>query len=64
MFASTKITEHLQAGVLTVVVLDPGPKTAHVFSADDPPKTLGAEDELILPGILDGFRVRVGHFFE
>jgi len=59
-----KITEYLQAGVLAVVVLDPGPRTAHVFSADDPPRTLGAEDELTLPGILDGFRVRVGRFFE
>jgi hypothetical protein len=38
--------------------------TAHVFSADDPPRTLGADDELILTGILEGFRVRVGRFFE
>ena len=58
-----KITEYLQAGVLTVVVLDPGLNTAHVFSADDPPRTLGADDELILTGILEGFRVRVGRFF-
>jgi Uma2 family endonuclease len=59
-----KITEYLQAGVLTVVVLDPGLNTAHVFSDDDPPRTLGADDELILTGILEGFRVRVGRFFE
>jgi len=59
-----KITEYLQAGVLTVVVLDPEPIAAHVFSADDPPRTLGAEDELILPGILEGFHVRLGRFFE
>jgi hypothetical protein len=45
-------------------VLDPGLNTAYVFSADDPPRTLGADDELILAGILDGFRVRVGRFFE
>jgi Uma2 family endonuclease len=59
-----KITEYLNAGVLTVVVLDPGLNTAHVFSADDPPRTLGAEEELILPGVLEGFSVRVGRFFE
>jgi Uma2 family endonuclease len=59
-----KATEYLAAGVLTVVVLDPEPQTAHVFGADDPPRTLGSEDELVLPRILEGFRVRVGQFFE
>jgi Uma2 family endonuclease len=59
-----KVAEFLGAGVLTVVVLDPKPQTAHVFGADDPPRTLGAEDELVLPGILEGFRIRVGRFFE
>jgi Uma2 family endonuclease len=59
-----KITEYLNAGVTTVIVLDPGPDTAHVFSADDAPKVLAADDELVLPGILDGFRVRVREFFE
>lgn len=47
-----------------VVVLDPEPRTAHVFDTDDPPRTLEREDELILPGILEGFSVRVGRFFE
>jgi Uma2 family endonuclease len=59
-----KITEYLSAGVSTVVVLDPGPETAHVFSADDAPKVLTAEDELVLSGILEEFRVRVGEFFK
>jgi Uma2 family endonuclease len=59
-----KITEYLNAGVTVVVVLDPGPDTAHVFSADDAPKILATDDELVLPGILDEFRVRVGEFFE
>jgi Uma2 family endonuclease len=59
-----KITEYLHAGVLVVIVLDPGLSTAHVFGADDPPRTLGPEDEMVLPGILEGFRVRVGRFFE
>jgi Uma2 family endonuclease len=59
-----KVLEYLRAGVLVVVVLDPKPQTAHVFGADDAPRTLGPEDELVLPGILEGFRVRVGRFFE
>ena len=57
------VTEYLRAGVLAVVVLDPKPQTAHVFTADQPPRTLSVEDELTLPGILEGFRVRVGRFF-
>ena len=59
-----KITEYLRAGVLIVVVLDPASQTAHLFNAVDPPGTLGAEDELVVPNILEGFRVRVGRFFE
>ena len=59
-----KVAEYLRAGVLAVVVLDPEPRTAHVFGADDAPRALGLEDELALPGILEGFQVRVGRFFE
>jgi Uma2 family endonuclease len=59
-----KVAEYLRAGVLAVVVLDPRTPTAHVFSGDEPPRTLGLEDELTLPAILEGFRVRVGRFFE
>jgi Uma2 family endonuclease len=58
-----KVVEYLRAGVLVVVVLDPEPRTAHVFGADAAPLVLGVEDELTLPGILEGFRVRVGRFF-
>jgi Uma2 family endonuclease len=59
-----KVLEYLNAGVLLVVVLDPEPRAAHVFSAGDPPKRLLSEEELTLPGILENFRVRVGRFFE
>ncbi len=59
-----KVSEYLNAGVLIVVVLDPEPQIAHVFSADDPPRILITEEELILPGVLEDFRVRVGRFFE
>jgi Uma2 family endonuclease len=59
-----KVSEYVNAGVLFVIVLDPESQIAHVFSADNAPKALIAEDELILPGVLDDFRVRVGQFFE
>ena len=59
-----KVMEYLKAGVLVVVVLDPESETAHVFGADEAPRVLGPLDELTLPGVLDGFAVRVGQFFE
>jgi Uma2 family endonuclease len=59
-----KVSEYLNAGVLSVVVLDPAPQTAHIFGADDAPRTLLAEQELTQPGILDGFAIRVAWFFE
>ena len=59
-----KVSEYLSAGVLVVVVLDPEPQIAHVFGADDPPRTLATDEELILPGVLDDFRIGVGRFFE
>jgi Uma2 family endonuclease len=59
-----KVTEYLKVGVLVVVVLDPGPQVAHVFGPDEPPRILESSDELLLPGVVEGFRVRVGRFFE
>jgi Uma2 family endonuclease len=59
-----KVAEYLRAGVLVVVVLDPEPETAHVFGGDEAPRTLGPDDELVLPDLLESFRVRVGRFFE
>jgi Uma2 family endonuclease len=59
-----KVAEYLSAGVLFVVVLDPEFQVAHILGADDPPRMLGAADELTFPGLLEGFRVRVGRFFE
>jgi len=64
LFGKEKVTEYLNAGVLVVVVLDPEPQIAHVFSSDDPSRILGVEEELVLPGVLEGFGVRVGRFFE
>jgi Uma2 family endonuclease len=59
-----KISEYFRAGVLIVVVLDPGPEVAHVFSVDDSPRLLNAEQNLTFPGVLDGFQVQVAKFFE
>ena len=59
-----KAIEYLNAGVLVVVVLDPDPRTAHVYSQDEPPRPLSAEQDLTLPGVLDGFAARVGRFFD
>jgi Uma2 family endonuclease len=60
-----KVGEYLTAGVLTVVVLDPAKRKAHVFSAEEEePVVLGPEDELTLPGVLEGFRVPVHRFFD
>ena len=51
--------EYLEAGVGVVVVLDPEPRTAHIFRADRAPQQLGPDDELTLPEILGDFRVKV-----
>jgi Uma2 family endonuclease len=59
-----KIREYLNAGVLIVVVLDPLKQSAYVYSADEAPLTLTVDDDLSFPGILEGFRIRVGRFFE
>jgi Uma2 family endonuclease len=59
-----KVAEYLEAGVLVVVVLDPEPRTAHVYDADRPARILGPDDELTLPEILGDFQVAVRRFFE
>ena len=60
-----KVAEYLTAGVLKVVILDPGKRKAHVFSpGEEEPMVLGPDDELTLPGLLEGFRVPVRRFFD
>jgi Uma2 family endonuclease len=60
-----KIGEYLAAGVLTVVVLDPATRKAHVFGAEeDEPIVLGPDDELTFSGLLEGFRVPLHRFFD
>ena len=59
-----KVADYLEAGVRVVVVLDPDPETAHLFHADQAVRVLTADDELTLPEMFEGFRVRVRRFFE
>jgi Uma2 family endonuclease len=59
-----KVTEYLEVGVTAVIVLDPEPRTAHIFRADRPPQQLGPDDELTVPDILGDFRVKLARFFE
>jgi Uma2 family endonuclease len=60
-----KVVEYLTAGVLVVVVLDPGTRKAHVFTPEqEAPEVLGPEEELTFPGLFDGFRVPVHRFFD
>jgi Uma2 family endonuclease len=59
-----KVGEYLAAGVSVVCVLDDDPSTAYVYAADQPVRTLTADDELTFPDILPGFRVQVRRFFE
>lgn len=59
-----KIAEYLEAGVVAVCVVDPGPQTVQVYRADQPEQTFQAGDKLALPEVLPNFRVLVRRFFE
>jgi Uma2 family endonuclease len=58
-----KVHEYLAAGVGVVVVLDPGPESATIFRPDQPPQTLGPDEELAIPDLLGDFRAAVRRFF-
>lgn len=59
-----KVAEYLALGVLVVCVLDPEPRSAHLYYPDQPNRTLGPEDELSVPECLGDFRVGVGRLFD
>jgi Uma2 family endonuclease len=59
-----KVGEYLRAGVGVVCVLDEQTTTAHLSYADQAPRIVAADQELTFPGLLDGFGVVVGRFFE
>jgi Uma2 family endonuclease len=57
-----KISEYLRAGVQEVCVADPEKRTLEVFTADQPPRKLSA-DEQYASDALSGFRCRVDDLF-
>jgi len=59
-----KVNEYLEVGVTAVVVLDPEPRTAHIFRADRAPQQIGPDHDLMVPDILGDFRVKLARFFE
>jgi Uma2 family endonuclease len=59
-----KAIEYLEAGVVLVCILDATAGTAHVYSLDQPPRTIAADGELDLSEVLPGFRVALRRFFE
>jgi len=59
-----KVAEYLKIGVLVVCVLDPEPRTAHLYYPDKPNQNLGPDEELTFPDCLPGFSVPVRRFFE
>lgn len=60
-----KVAEYLEAGVKIVCVLDPEPKTCHLYFPDSHEQKLAADQDLRLPTVLGPeFKVRVGRFFE
>jgi Uma2 family endonuclease len=60
----TKAGEYLQAGVTLVCVLDEMTRSARVYRSDQPEEVFTAEQELVVPEALPGFRAVVGRFFE
>jgi len=59
-----KVADYVSAGVLVVCVLDDESRALHAFYADRPASVLSAEGELMLPHVLNDFRVPVACLFE
>ncbi len=60
----TTVSEYLNAGVLVVCVLDPPTETLTIYTSDQGPRFLTANQELILPEVLPGFAVPVCQFMD
>jgi Uma2 family endonuclease len=58
-----KVGEYLEAGVQVVCILDPRSETLIVYRMDELAQTLTVDDELTLPDVLPGFRIKVGEFY-
>jgi Uma2 family endonuclease len=59
-----KLGEYLDAGVQSVILLDPRTKTASQHDAKGPGRILHPDETLTLPDVLSGFSVPVKQFFE
>lgn len=58
-----KVAEYLNAGVTVVLVLHPEHRTVSLYDAEQPGRTLGPDDELIIPAVFPEFRVAVARLF-
>lgn len=59
-----KTAEYLKAGVLAVVLCDPGDETLHVCRPNSPPTALSDSDVLALPEIHEEFQIPASRFFD
>ena len=59
-----QVAEYLDAGVGVVCILDPSRRNLHLYEGDEPVRILSENDELTLPTLLGGFRVKAGDFYE
>ena len=59
---NTEVGEYFAAGVKVVCVLDPEATILWVYTPDQPPRRLTADEELALPEVFPDFRVPVREF--
>ena len=59
-----KAAEYLHMGAQRVWVLDPGKRTVHVFTPDQPPQKWGEADMLRDEAVLPGFSCCISEFFD
>ncbi len=59
---NTKVWEYTAAGVKVVCVLDPEAACLWVYTPDQPPRRLTADEELTLPEVFPDFRAPVREF--
>jgi Uma2 family endonuclease len=59
-----RVADYLARDVRLVWVVDPSAKTVTVHRGQWPPTTLGVDDVIEAPGVVQGFACRVARFFE
>ena len=60
---TAKVAEYLNAGALVVCVLDPETESVGVYTQNEFPRRLTADEELTLPEVFPDFRVTVRDLF-